>query len=77
MIKWNNGVSRRSLTVTAKKWTEKCEVRAELLVVLLKIPLLLRFIYSPGAKTKVKKQKKQKCQTFQILLQPQDFRPTS
>ena len=77
MIKWNNGVSRRSLTVTAKKWTEKCEVRAELLVVLLKIPLLVRFIYSPGAKTKVEKQGKQKCQTFQILLQPQDFPPTS
>ena len=63
--------------MTAKKWTEKCEVRAELLVVLLKIPLLMRFIYSPGAKTKVKKQGKQKFQTFQILLQPQDFRPSS
>lgn len=30
MIKWYNGVLRCSLTVTAKKCTTKCDVRAEL-----------------------------------------------
>ena len=66
MIKWYNGVLRRSRTVTAKKCTKKCDVRAELLFVLMKIPFfeflaflspsLLRLIYSPGEKPKVKRE---------------------
>ena len=52
MIKWNNGVLRRSLTVTVKKWTEKCEVRAELLAVLLKIPCCCGLFTGPAQKQK-------------------------